>query len=575
MFQKVRKYQNYDKVLFTQAAKTDDVDTSQFEPDLTPIPLNTSTTKLSKGTICKEGHRPLVCDLIYDQDVPVKLRDGVTVYVDVFRPDNDKKHPVILAYTPYGKIDPPNNYDLYANRAWMEKDKTSGLDTFESPDPDYWVSNDYVLVVADSRGSTNSEGALLYFGNEEGLDAKDVIEWAGEQNWSNGNVGMAGNSWLAAVQYFTAAVKPSHLKAIAPWEGFSDIYRDVCARGGIPSPEFFKGLTTTLRAGEDGVEDICAMVEEHPLYDDYWDKEKRAAFENIEIPGYFTASYSSNIHPYGTFRAFNRVSSKEKWLRVHNSQEWPDQYTPKYRDDLRNFFDHYLKGLDNGWENTPKVRVSVLEETGPDTVDRPEEAFPIPRTQYKKLYLNGENISLSNENNEEMAAVTYEVGENSDGKVEFRLKFNVDTEYTGYFKAHLFVSTDKGNDMDIFTFVSKEDSIGVPYQRKILGCPFTGSSGRLRVSQREIDYDKSEVYDTWYKNTKEELIKPNEVVEVEIAMWPLGMRWRKGETLLFTISAGNLQLFEFPVPPTVTRNQGQHTIYTGGKYASYLEVPEV
>ena len=103
-------------------------------------------------------------------------------------------------------------------------------------------------------------------------------------------------------------------------EGLSDIYRDVLCRGGIPSPEFDIGIMQTLRYTK-GIEDLPAMLEKYPAINDYWAKEKRPDFSKITLPAYFVASWNSNVHVYGTFRAYKLSASKEKWLRVHNTME--------------------------------------------------------------------------------------------------------------------------------------------------------------------------------------------------------------------------------------------------------------
>ncbi len=62
----------------------------------------------------------------------------------------------------------------------------------------------------------------------------------------------------------------------------------------------------------------------------------------------------------GTFRAWDQLASEQKWLRVHNLQEWPDFYKEENQADLRKFFDFFLKGIDNGWTDTPRVRYSIF-----------------------------------------------------------------------------------------------------------------------------------------------------------------------------------------------------------------------
>ncbi len=581
----------FDDVIFSTGAD-ENFNTGSYQPIHNWPEFKQETKIIKKGYRASEEYRPSICDIRMMQDVAIPMRDGVTIYGDLYMPtDDSRQYPVILVWTPYGKIDPPNNYGLYKDRALMRQKYSTGLDTFEGPEPDYWVSNEYIVAVVDSRGSTYSEGAMWWIGNEEGIDVYDTVEWLGTQEWSNGRVGMIGNSWLAAAQYFGAAHKPPHLACIAPWEGFSDLYRDLVCRGGIPAAEFIGALNKTFRLKE-GIEDLPAMLDKYPLMNDYWELEKRVRYEDIEVPAYFVASYCSFIHPYGTFRAFVKSASKEKWLRVHNTQEWIDQQTPKYRDDLKKFYDCYLKGIDNDWKDTPKVRVSLLDPTGQDVVDVPEQDWPIPRTDYKRLYLNAADMSLNEKQPSESASVSYEtmmrpdnmvpfstpdyqvtVLDTPDGKVQFRIRFNKETTLCGYFKAHLYMSTDAADDIDIFMQVTKEDSIGCRYYPISLGVDYRGPQGRLRASHRKIT---NREYFDWQHSHKEEIpVAPGEIVEMETILWPVGMIWHAGETLVLTISSFDLQLFEFPTPPVKTRNKGNHTIYTGGEYDSYIEIPIV
>ena len=157
-----------------------------------------------------------MCAVRYEKDQPITLRDGTIIYGDFFKPvEINQPCPVVLTWTPYDKIAPPLDYQAFPNNSGMENRYSCGFDTFEGPEPDYWVSNGYILAVVDSRGSTNSEGDLLQLGNQEGLDIYDTIEFLAAQDWCNGKVGMTGNSWLAIYQYFAAALQPSHLAAIA------------------------------------------------------------------------------------------------------------------------------------------------------------------------------------------------------------------------------------------------------------------------------------------------------------------------------------------------------------------------
>ena len=96
-----------------------------------------------------------------------------------------------------------------------------------------------------------------------------------------------------------------------------------------------------------------------PLFNGYWE-DKVYDTSDLTLPIYALASYSSGNHGSGTVRGWNKAASKDKWIRFHPTQEWFDLYTPRYIDDLQRFYDRYLKGIDNGWEKTPRARVSIL-----------------------------------------------------------------------------------------------------------------------------------------------------------------------------------------------------------------------
>lgn len=180
------------------------------------------TLLLKKGSIRLKGYKQLECDIIMERDVPVVLRDEVTIYIDIFRPNDNEKHPAIMAKSPYGKEIGSQWLDDTPNHAEIPMEDTSGLQKFEGPDPSYWCNHGYAIINPDVRGAYKSEGVILFFGSDYGRDGEDIIEWAATQDWCNGKLGMSGNSWLAISQWFTAAQQPEHLAAIAPWEGFSD-----------------------------------------------------------------------------------------------------------------------------------------------------------------------------------------------------------------------------------------------------------------------------------------------------------------------------------------------------------------
>ena len=144
------------------------------------------TTTLTSEPI----HRVLV-----EKDLPMRTRDDVTLYADVYRPDAPGRFPVLVVRTPYDK-----SQDM----ALTEKD--------------YFPARGYVVVVQDTRGRFRSEGEFYPF-LYEAQDGYDAIEWAASLPWSDGNVGTVGQFYLGLVQYLAAPQRPPHLKAMSPVSG--------------------------------------------------------------------------------------------------------------------------------------------------------------------------------------------------------------------------------------------------------------------------------------------------------------------------------------------------------------------
>ena len=568
------------------------------------------TLVLKAGSIRREGAKPLSCDILLERDVPIRLRDGVTIYADVFRPVGNDVCPAILAWSPYGKEIGGQMLDDVPLRSGVPLDATSGLEKFEGPDPAYWVAHGYAVVNPDKRGAYMSEGNLLYWGHEDALDGCDVIEWIASQKWCNGKVGMSGNSWLTVSQWFIAAERPEHLAAIAPWEGFCDHYRESGTRGGIPTPEFPEMIAETFSSAHGMLEDQPRMIVEEPFLCDYW-LDKAARVENIDIPAYVVASYTNSVHTHGTFAGYRRMASKEKWLRVHNTNEWFDYYTPENVDDLRRFFDHYLKGMDNGWEKTPKVRLSVLNPGGRDIVGRAEDEFPLARTVYRKLYLSAADSTLQASLPQQEITDIYQSAA-KDNKVTYRYRMDKPTEITGYMKLHLWVSAPDHDDMDLAVRVEKLSKDGQPLPDRA-GNRIV-ATGQLRVSMRQLDTLRTTEAEPYYTFTGEQKLKPGEIVPVEIEIWPMGLFFEKGEILQLTVGAYQPEKAAIPfgsakitvpeegftympgqpvkmitlggdatecadpsevVTSPATHNVGRHCIYTGGRYDSYLYIPEI
>src|SRR5438067_7278547 len=181
-----------------------------------------------------------------DWDVPIRMDDGLVLRADVFRPD-EGRHPAILSYGPYGK---GLAFQEGYKTAWeiMARDypdavarSSNRYQNWEVVDPEKWVPDGYACVRVDSRGAGRSPGVIDIWSRREAQDLALCVEWAGQQPWSNGKVGLNGISYYAENQWQAAALEPKHLAAICLWEGAADFYRDMAHHGGIFCNGFTKG----------------------------------------------------------------------------------------------------------------------------------------------------------------------------------------------------------------------------------------------------------------------------------------------------------------------------------------------
>ncbi|HXP75049.1 MAG TPA: CocE/NonD family hydrolase, partial [Stellaceae bacterium] len=185
-------------------------------------------------------------EMTLDKNVGIAMRDGAVLRANVFRPKAEGKFPVLMTFGPYGKEVPLREFmDEAWNRlkqSYPEILQASSCKylVFETPDPEVWVPDGYVLIRVDCRGAGRSPGRLDPNSPAEFRDFYDAIEWAGTQSWSSGKVGLLGISYYAAGQWMVAAMRPPHLAALLPWQGTYDFYRDRTRQDGIFASGFLK-----------------------------------------------------------------------------------------------------------------------------------------------------------------------------------------------------------------------------------------------------------------------------------------------------------------------------------------------
>jgi predicted acyl esterase len=543
--------------------------------------------------------------LLIERDVDVRMRDGARLKADVFRPDDGGRFPAILNLGPYQK-----------DKVWVPpptlEEKPNPLMNWETVNPEWWVPRGYAAVRVDGRGSGRSPGQCEPWSLAESIDFYDAIEWAAAQPWCNGNVGLSGISYFAINQWFVANHQPPSLKAIIPWEGFADIYRDALYHGGLLSVFMTNWFTAHLmhhtlgRASQtlpDGWQTNTLWLWLHNNLDSGALRGAQAQWERITVPLLSVGNWTGfGLHLRGNTEAFARAASPHKKLRIHNGSHVHPFYTEEGKRDQLRFFDYWLKGIDNGVMDEPPVKLAIRK--GRDEIEwRHEHEWPLARTRWTKLYFDVSVASgneprigtLVRENPATESACTYPasslgtMGSTSaassqvmGGGIKPGMGIALETpplledvEVTGPLAAVLWVSSET-EDMDLFLTLRNFDADG----NEVLetgqqGAPVPVAKGWLRVSHRELDPELSLPCRPYHRHQRRQYLKPDEIVEVQVEIWPTSMVFRKGHRIRLDVqprdgvgSAGYMHYH-------ADYNTGTNTIHAGGARPSYLLLPVI
>jgi uncharacterized protein len=509
--------------------------------------------------------------------VAVAARDGTVLRVNVYRPPGAGKFPVILSAHPYSKDNLPAK-KLLGYRASVQyrvlrqtaSVRFSSLTGWEAPDPAWWTERGYAVVTCDLRGAGTSEGRSALLSDQEGEDVYDLIEWAGAQPWSTGAVGLLGVSYLAMSQWKAAALRPVSLKAICPWEGFTDAYRDLFRPGGTREDGFVKQWTKALK----NVRLTYDLVQEqrrHALRDESW-QSLAPDLARIDVPMLVCGSFSDNNLPSrGSIRAFEQVGSSERYLFTHRGGKWATFYSPIALRAQLAFFDRYLRQRDVA--PPPRVRLEVRESRDQIAEIREESNWPIDRTNWTPLYLTERGLSMK-----PAADAGYISFDTASRGVRLGWIVPSEMELTGPMSLRLHVEVTGVDDVHLFAGVEKWR--GQSY------VPFEGSYGfgRDRVttgwqtaSLRALDPDHSRPFDPIPTFAKRQPLRPGQVVPVDIALGPSATRFRSGEQLRLVIAGRwlwphNVLTGQFPAA-YARGPHGRCTLHWGPDRGAHLLVP--
>ncbi|KAL4892486.1 Alpha/Beta hydrolase protein [Aspergillus ambiguus] len=583
-----------------------------------PIPLQVAYKSIKPPTLGENGYqgfqpgkteilpvgwngfnaKPLKSEILVEHDVEVAVRDGVRLYMDIYRPANStEKVPAILSWSFYGKK--YSALEMLPMTVWnccVPREDLSGIEKFEGLDPQTWCPRGYAVISVDTRGSGHSDGFISVMGSQEGEDGYDVVEAVAKMDWCNGCIGMAGNSALAIAQWFIASQQPPSLKAIAPWEGSGDIFREQFCRGGWFFMSNFDLIANAIVRGNGGLEDFEEMYRRSNVSNSFWE-DKRADMTKIKCPVYIRGSDISSIHTMGSVRAWLEVPHEDKWIRWGSKQEWYELYSERESEqELFAFFDRYLKGTDNGWEKTPKVRWSALRfGDRPAIDDIILEDFPAPNTHYREHFCAGRGLQSA-------PSPVYERfvydSEDRTSFAEFSYTFDKPTRLIGLPKAILYVSNALKDDFTVFVILRKRDKNGNLMMHLNFPMEATpvnsiaeiaekeqqstnlhlGSTGILRASHRAYDASKSiHPQFPFHPHETEDKVKPGEIVKLEIGIWAMGYDFEEGESISMQVSGQYPSIAEFKSfskpRPEHELNRGPHTLHTGAEYPSSVILP--
>lgn len=548
--------------------------------------------------------------MVIEKDVAIPMRDGAILYADIYRPKEPGKIPAILNISSYQK-----------DKVWVPpadlEEKANPYMSWETVNPLWWVPRGYACMRVDTRGSGKSPGQSDPGGWQETLDFYDAIEWAARQKWCTGKIGTSGISYHATTQWRVAGLQPPSLKAIIPWEGYGDAYRDAVFHGGIFQLYYLATWYATQMAhhllGDPQEYNPDAFHNErlwnymrHSLDLGYWDN-RGAHWDEIKVPVFSAGNWSGhNLHLRGNVEGFVNAASKHKKLRIHTGTHYHAFYTEEGRKDQLRWFDYWLKGIDTGIMDEPPVKLMI--RTGGGTMKdykfRFENEWPIKRTQWTKFYLRADRKAPSADSmgvegglqgaapkKEEKIAYSatgtshagvasasstmLQAGSMHRTGISFETEpMKQDTEVTGPIKLVLWVSSTQ-KDMDIFATIRNIGRNGKDiWEVGQQGQPVPVAKGWLRASHRKLDPKRSLPYRPYHAHDERWWLEPAKPVECEIEIWPACMVFKKGHRIRLDIQprdgVGSAPYTHYPA---AYNTGGENTVHTGGKMASYLMLP--
>jgi len=581
-----------------------------------------------------EDHVP--CEtMIKDYDLPVTMRDGVTLRVDVYRPAASGTFPVLYTCAMHNKdlqrVEVAENLRV-GQPAWS----TQWYGVIEGGDSKRFVANGYVHVIGQVRGGHKSEGQL-HAGDE--WDHYDTIEWIVQQPWCDGNVGMVGLSAFAAEQWRAAAQGHPALKAIFPLDaggcyGGLEGFRDQHPGGVIQTMPYHIGLYNSLRTSIGVPPELPPPLEEawqaamrNPDYMMYVNlysiltlrgqrdpgmfypllfpferpgtiEQTEESLKKITIPfvtGAFEGAYTYKMHWQGAQHFFSGVDVPHKHLLV-TPPAHAERPFHEWHDEIIRWYDHWLKGIDNGVEHDPAVRVWIMGENK----WREFDGWPVPETQWSEYYLHSwEKLDTKGH----LPATQTFVNEPPDAFAQMpptqtntiqRLRYMTepladDTLVVGPISLTFWASLDEDDTNWIVILKDVGPDVSVqsarPGERERPDVPERElTRGWLKASHRALDPDRSKPWKPWHYLSPETIrpVVPGEIDEYRVEILSTANLFKAGHRICLEITSLDLsegvagETYAEYIPNHVCSSKTVlHKVFHNAEYPSHLLLPVI
>jgi hypothetical protein len=523
----------------------------------------------------------------------ITLPDGVLLAYTAVYPNDGLRHPTLFEY--------------------------SGYNPGAVPDEPYiarYVPKGYAFIGVNIRGTGCSGGTFDFFEPQQARDGAYVIDhFIANRLWSNGDVAMIGKSYPGITQLFVAEQKPTHLRAIAPGHFYADAYRDVAYPGGIlnyafaslwsfisqPEPGYASGIQKI--AGGDA---RCARsVSSHTVtnarynpfiqaqehrFDDAVTLERSPGphIKDIDVPVFTVLAWQDEQLASRQSHILSELDVPY-WVILSNGDHGMYR-TPQSLAQLDRFYDHFLKGEDNGFEQTPHVQVwwEAKNATRGPTWVTGHPSWPVPVTPQRLFLASGG--TLGDEAPQNAAApdpYLYPAGSQGIGNPRYGLSFLPDVYMWGvkpppgtalaYSSMPLASDTvalgSASLDLWIASSAIDTDLEATITEVRADGQEMFVEKGWLRASHRALDATRSTVlrpYQTHQESDFAPLV-PGQITPVRVEIFPFGHVFRKGSSIRVWIEAPTVlpELWGFALTPIPAVN----LIYHDPEHPSSLVLP--